>query len=348
MTNPLDSANVYTDLQGLDQLRLSANKNDPKALEAVAKQFEALFIQQMLKSMREASLAPGAFDSQEGHLYLDMFDKQISLIMAQGKGMGLADILVKQLRSTSQQVANLQQKHDQMLTRGQKAQPVSALQPASAKGQSQVSQLKPASIAEPTSTTVVTAPDTSAKTLVTHTDFEKSEFSTPEAFVQALWPLAQQAGQQLGVAPKVLLAQAALETGWGKGIIKDANGHSSYNLFGIKSGVSWPGMSISVPTLEFHNDIPVREKAQFRAYAGYAESFQDYVQLIQSSPRYYMALQQASDPLQYTRALQQAGYATDPEYSNKIMGIFSGSPMQQALDRIKLSSGRTITNEGRS
>jgi flagellar protein FlgJ len=305
---------------------VSADKNDPKALEAAAKQFEALFIQQMLKSMRDASLADGAFDSDEGRMYLDMFDKQISLTMAQGKGFGLADMLVKQLRTTAGKVEDI---HSQQHS----AHETSANNPAFSSPGSAIQHdalQKAASVVSQQTKTV---------------EIDKAAFATPQAFVQGLWPLAQKAGQQLGVAPKVLLAQAALETGWGKNINKCADGSSSYNLFNIKAGERWPGNDVNVTTHEFHDDVAVKEDARFRAYSGFAESFDDYVAFIKSNPRYQSALQQASDPQQYTHELQRAGYATDPEYSRKIMGVMNGLPMQQALETVKLSLGETITSK---
>ena len=337
MTTSFDSASVYTDFQGLDQIRLSAGKNDPKALEAAAKQFEALFIQQMLKSMRDASLSEGAFDSNEGRMYLDMFDKQISLVMAQGKGMGLADMLVKQLRITSRKVEDIHKKQtDTSSTDQDAAHTLAPLSKAAAPLPAKQNVSAVANVLEPKSAVDAAQEKPAATT-------NNTDFSTPETFVEGLWPLAQQAAKQLGVEPKVLLAQAALETGWGRNINKHADGHSSYNLFNIKSDEAWPGDAVSVSTLEFHDGIAVREKARFRAYNGYGDSFKDYVQFIKSNPRYYSALQQASNPAQYTRALQQAGYATDPQYSNKIMGIVNGSPMQEALEKVKLSQGETIT-----
>ena len=337
MTTSFDSASVYTDFQGLDQIRLSAGKNDPKALEAAAKQFEALFIQQMLKSMRDASLSEGAFDSNEGRMYLDMFDKQISLVMAQGKGMGLADMLVKQLRITSRKVEDIhKQQTDTSSTNPDAAHTLAPLPKAAAPLPAKQNASVVADVLQPNSA-VETVQEKPAATT------NNTDYSSPETFVQGLWPLAQQAAKQLGVEPKVLLAQAALETGWGRNINKHADGHSSYNLFNIKSDEAWSGDAVSVSTLEFHDGIAVREKARFRAYSDYGDSFNDYVQFIKSNPRYYSALQQASNPAQYTRALQQAGYATDPQYSNKIMGIVNGSPMQQALEKVKLSQGETIT-----
>ena len=347
MTIPINSADVYTDFQGLDKLRVAADKNDPQAMVAAAKQFEALFIQQMLKSMREASLAQGAFDSDEGRVYLDMFDKQISLTMAQGKGLGLADMLVKQLRNTVGKVEDIHNKQTTSTPANSDAALMPGLSPGKTAQRDTVhnASLHNASLETPAVQNSQTHTQSLATEQTQHTSAEITDFPTPESFVQHLWPLAQRAGQQLGVEPKVLLAQAALETGWGRNINKNADGSSSYNLFNIKSDGRWQGDAVNVSTLEFRDGIAVKEAARFRAYSGYAGSFNDYVDFIQSNPRYHTALQQAEDPERYSHALQQAGYATDPGYANKIMGIVNGVPMQQALETIKISMGETITSK---
>jgi flagellar protein FlgJ len=160
--------------------------------------------------------------------------------------------------------------------------------------------------------------------------------NTPQEFAQHLWPLAKAAAKKLGVAPEVILAQAALETGWGKKITQSTSGESSHNLFNIKADGRWQGGKVSVPTLEYRDGVAVRESAQFRAYDSYEESFADFVSFIKSSPRYQSALAVADDPRSFTRELSAAGYATDPEYSRKIMNIADGEPLKNALGSIKI------------
>jgi flagellar protein FlgJ len=150
-------------------------------------------------------------------------------------------------------------------------------------------------------------------------------FSSPEQFVERLMPLAEKASDALGVDPRVLVAQAALETGWGRAIIRDANGQSSNNLFNIKAGTGWQGERVAVQTMEYRNGLPQPERAEFRAYASLEQSLDDYVQFIQDNPRYEDALSQAGKPVAYLQELQRAGYATDPEYADKIEQIFSGN-----------------------
>jgi flagellar rod assembly protein/muramidase FlgJ len=153
--------------------------------------------------------------------------------------------------------------------------------------------------------------------------------ASPEDFIQQLWPCAQEAGKALGVDPKHLLAQAALETGWGKSLPCDVDGTPSFNFFGIKAGDSWQGDSVSAKTLEFKGGVPLPQKAKFRAYDSPAESFRDYVEVLRNNPRYADALNTGSDTKAFTRALQRGGYATDPRYAMKIETIAQNLPISE-------------------
>ncbi|WP_439134338.1 flagellar assembly peptidoglycan hydrolase FlgJ, partial [Pseudomaricurvus sp.] len=156
---------------------------------------------------------------------------------------------------------------------------------------------------------------------------------TLESFKEHLLLLARKAAEALGVHGEVLLSQAALETGWGKHLIKDESGQNSYNLFGIKADSSWQGDKAVVSTLEYRDGVPVRERASFRAYSSFAESFQDYVSFIKNNSRYQEALKAASDAVEYVKGLQQAGYATDPKYADKIIGIVEQHFPERLKDR---------------
>ncbi|MEP7242557.1 MAG: glucosaminidase domain-containing protein [Gammaproteobacteria bacterium] len=144
---------------------------------------------------------------------------------------------------------------------------------------------------------------------------------TPEEFVKSVWPGAQAAGQLLGIDPNNLVAQAALETGWGRSIPKDASGNSSFNLFGVKTGAQWAGSSVDVRTLEYEHGIPVPRTDKFRAYDSSNDSFNDYVALLRDNPRYAGALNTGSDTAAFASALQKGGYATDPAYAEKLKAI---------------------------
>jgi len=161
-------------------------------------------------------------------------------------------------------------------------------------------------------------------------DEEAVHRGDPRAFVDQLMPLARRAAGRLGVAPEVLVAQAALETGWGRYVIRDERGRSSHNLFNIKAGGGWDGPTVRKRTLEYADGVARMERAAFRAYPDFAASFQDYVEFIAGRPRYREALAQAGDPAGYLRALAQAGYATDPRYADKILAILEREPVLKA------------------
>jgi flagellar protein FlgJ len=158
---------------------------------------------------------------------------------------------------------------------------------------------------------------------------------SPESFLGQLWPVAEEAAARLNLAPEALLAQAALETGWGRHVIRHRSGHSSHNLFGIKADARWDGDRIRVSTLEYREGVALQTRANFRAYASFEDSFADYVDFLQRNPRYREALAKTDDPKAYFAALQQAGYATDPAYAEKIQKILESEPMQRTRRAIK-------------
>lgn len=276
MTAP--PVSFYADPQGLTSLKSEARAQDPRALKEVAKQFESLFTQMLMKSMRESNKAlsngDSLFGSDQADFYQDMFDQQMAVHLSQGQGLGLADMLVRQLSGGT----------------GLKAAGVS--QNISSAGSSLTSQASSPSVA-----------------------------SSKEDFIRQMLPHAQKAARELGVDPQALVAQAALETGWGKSVPCNADGTCSYNLFGIKAGSSWNGATAKVPTLEFEDGVAVRKVDSFRAYASPADSFADYARMIRSNPRYQDALNAGSDVAGFAAALQDGGYATDPAYARKIVAV---------------------------
>jgi flagellar protein FlgJ len=154
----------------------------------------------------------------------------------------------------------------------------------------------------------------------------------PEQFIEALWPVASEAAARLNLQPDALLAQAALETGWGKHVMKRGYG-SSHNLFGIKADQRWDGDKVQVSTLEYKDGVALKTRAAFRSYGSFADSFNDYVEFVSSNPRYAGALAASGDAKAYFRELQQAGYATDPAYAEKIARILDSEPMRAARNQ---------------
>jgi len=275
MTGP-SNINFFADFQGLASLKNDAKDKAPTALKEAARQFESLFTQMLLKSMRDANKSFGEdslFGSDQGDMYQDMFDDQIAMQLSKGKGLGLADMLVRQLQGGVQS-------------------------------------------AEKTSAPATSAPAADSHALTT----------SKEDFLRQLRPHAEQAARELGVDPNALLAQAALETGWGRSV-------PSNNLFGIKAGSDWSGATVSVPTLEFEEGIPVRRVERFRAYDSPADSFRDYAALIRDSSRYASARGAGDNVEAFATALQQGGYATDPHYAQKIAAV--ASEVRARSDAIK-------------
>lgn len=291
----VSSASIYTDFQGLAGLRRAARERSPEALRETARQFESLFIQMMVKSMRQTVSGEGLFDSDQVRFFQGMFDQQVSLDLAQRGGLGLAEVLYRQLGSD----------------------PAQSLGPLS----------------EPYAPGVTGSGDRVAGSAPPVVSPPYTE--SPESFVSELWPHAVRAGRALGVAPDVLIAQSALETGWGRKVIRDRNGEPSHNLFGIKADGAWKGRRNIVSTLEYQDGVAVRRQAAFRAYDSPAQGFEDYVSFLSSNPRYRQALAQGADPQAYVKALQDAGYATDPAYADKILSIMSAGSFHSRIDPLK-------------
>lgn len=341
---------TWTELSGFHQLRAQARSDGGKgALPAVAKQFEAIFTQMMLKSMRDANASMGSdiAGSEQVNSYRDMFDQQLSLSLANGhNGLGIAKMLVRQLGGKPDAADATTAGASQGLplsTAGVLNANVRALlqlgasgEPADSEGTGDAAGNIGMS-AMPSTADVGSswrhALDRMAQGAldVAGTAAKLLPGGDPVNFVRALAPHAAVAAKQLGVSVRALLAQAALETGWGKHLPSHGDGSSSNNLFGIKAGGSWGGDKVSVPTLEYENGVAVRKRDQFRAYDSPSESFADYARLLVDSPRYAQALGQGENIAGFARALVRGGYATDPSYVAKITAIANSAQMREAL-----------------
>lgn len=334
----IQQARIYTDFSGLNELKSQARTDKKAALEEVARQFESLFIGEMMKSMRKAGdvFSEGNYlNSNESEHYRDMFDNQLSLSLAgQRGGTGLAEALVRQL---SRQIPGMSEEGQKLS--GHKAtladydRSVPVLSRALPEQVKEVNRIAPAESAEQT------APVTDDLAPL------PSKFSSPEAFVRELLPLAERVAKESGIDPRVMIAQAALETGWGKHMIEGEGASPSHNLFGIKADHRWQGDSVNIATTEFREGVPMSERASFRAYPDYEASFRDYVEFLESNPRYRDVLASADQPEVFAQKLQDAGYATDPEYGAKIRRIMNGdSLMTLSMDNAN-SMGNTEAEE---
>lgn len=308
--------NAY-DLNGLQALRKGAQDNDRQALEETAKHFESIFVNMMMKSMRSAGevLADkeSPFNSQQVKFYRDMHDQQMATNLATTGSIGLAEVIVQQLDPQGSNIlpasilrdnANLSDINNFSRAR------VTQAQDNAIRNQSLTQNMSPGS--QPA---------------------KRSGFDSPEDFVRNLMPIAEQAAQKIGLDPKAMVAQAAVETGWGQFVIHSGEGKNSHNLFGVKASRGWQGDKNYIDTLEFENGTAQKTKAPFRAYDSFADSMNDYVAFLQSSPRYKQALQQTDDPQKYFSELQKSGYATDPAYAEKVMSVYNSDRLSQGSNK---------------
>lgn len=345
----------YLDPNSLNSIKAMGRDKDPQALKEVAKKFEAMFVQQMLKTMREANAAFGEgnyFDSQATHFHRDMLDQQMVLNLTSGSGIGLADHFYKQMLQNYGAGMKPEAAVSDSSARGSLQQTDGMLEQAVeyTKSGSSADKMPSADDLDDWVNNFIRMSDNSQlQTLFSEGDAEEktqppmhygignfpalpstapashsrggqksSISSTQENFVMMLKPHAEKAAAELNINPDVLIAQVALETGWGKHVIHNKQGENSFNLFNIKAGSQWQGDKVNVSTLEYRDGIAANEKADFRKYTDYADSFSDYVRLMKNNSRYEQVLQKGGDSAAYAEALQSAGYATDPEYAQKI------------------------------
>lgn len=275
-------SDLAADSRSLDALRRQAGRDPQQSIKSAARQFEALFMQMVLKSMRDATPKSGLFDSSAGDLYAGMLDQQRANTLA-GR-TGLAEMIERQL--------------------------VRHIQPQ-----------KPSAV-KPATETVTTATERASPAAVsTRKPTGLGDATVQSVFVNRMWDHALVAQRETGLPAKFIIGQAALESGWGQREITGADGIRSYNLFGIKAGGGWKGRTVDALTTEYENGVPVRKTERFRAYNSYAEAFRDWARLLSGSSRYAGVLAQGGDAAGFAHGLQRAGYATDPNYGTKLKQV---------------------------
>ena len=299
-------ANTYTDLNALASLKNAPTS--PATIKAVSEQVEAMFLQMMLKSMRDASDAAGEPTSNETGMYQDMFDKQVALTLSKRQDLGIARLFERQLGGKSTDGKALDGKALALKNLG-----------AAAAGAAPSSQLKQLPKSSPDSHSG-TPPPTGANFSERASDF-----------VQQVMPTIRQAAAAIGVNPLGMLAQAALETGWGQRMPRTADGNSSLNLFGVKAGGDWSGARAVADTVEISDGVAKQTRTAFRAYGSIEESVGDFARLLATSPRYREAVAAGSNATAYIQHIAQAGYATDPDYANKLNEVLNSGTLQAAL-----------------
>lgn len=278
------------DTRALNQLKYQAGENGVAASKEAAKQFESLFMREMIKSMREATMKSGLFEnSQQTDLGTDMLDQQLSVSMS-GLPGGLSEAISRQL---SRQMGG---------------------------GDTQLSVPSTLSLARSTQTAAAANRPISSTPAATG-PVPKGR----DDFVQFHETAAERVAKESGIPASFMLGQAGHETGWGKSEIRNADGSNSFNLFGIKATKGWTGKVAEITTTEYIDGAPRKVAAKFRAYDSFEDSFRDYARLINQSPRYEQARAQTGSVEGYAAALQKAGYATDPAYARKLGGAIQSA-----------------------
>lgn len=322
MKLPVDTGFI-NDLSQLDSLRKQATTgtsgDQQKALKGAANQFESIFTQMLFKSMRDANQAfkSDLIDNRTTQFYQQMADEQMSSALSNQGALGLADLIVSQLKGAQGEKNSIKSAESEASLN----LPKSAIQPSTAPEEKE-NLSQPSQVGDPSKDISPLGTQASAQgEKIANVAQKPFEFKTPSDFVRGLMPLAQSAAKALKVNPMLLLAQAALETGWGKKVIANPQG-TSHNLFNIKADKSWNGDKIGKPTIEYQDGIAKKQRAEFRAYPSFQDSFDDFAKFLKENPRYRNALSQTQQPEQFMRAIHQSGYATDPRYADKVLRVF--------------------------
>jgi flagellar protein FlgJ len=338
-------ADFYLNQHQFSDMKLGARNESIETTRAVAEQFESLFVQQMLAAMRSAATVDESRHSSTVDFYQEMYDKQLALSISQQGGLGIAEMLLRQLPGGDK--PPLATGKGGNFVPADRVQAIDRVQPGTGLTMEEL----PATKSKDTSLPIAyqnnayEAQNPAVKVSKFRTDdlktdgsIEQSQSSVgsqqrwnePKNFVSDLWPHAEQAAKTIGISAQALVAQSALETGWGKHTMRFSDGKPAFNVFGIKAGSNWTGATLAKPTLEFRDGVMQTEVAHFRAYDSITQALDDYVEFIQSSPRYQSALQHEGSDERYFDGLQKGGYATDPEYANKIIGIMQGKTLAES------------------
>lgn len=301
-------------------------RRDPQGgLRAAAQQFEAMFMQMVLKSMRDATPQDGLLNSDQSRFYTSMLDQQLAQNMATtGQGLGFAKLIEQQLGRNLQSSESAEKAALSANAADGKTLPLAALRQSQSSGYSRYKWEGNPAADDGSKVSASMREGKAANSL------GKGVQSTTKEFVDRVWPHAVEASRTTGIPPQFLVAHAALESGWGKHEIRRADGTSSCNLFGIKAGKSWEGATVEVATTEYVGGKAQSERAKFRSYESYADAFRDYANLLRNNSR-FGAVIGSQDGTEFARRLQQAGYATDPRYAEKLASIINGSTLRQAL-----------------
>lgn len=326
-----EQASIYSDLGSLNSIREQGLSDEYGAVKKAAKEFEAFFMNMMLKSMRQSAAVLGENSltgSEEEKMFIGMMDEQMSADLSQQGHLGIADLMMSQLSKQYQKESVTESSFNNTRVETKTVDvPRPKLEEKTSK--TVAPELTNKEVKSVEVNKIINKVESKKIAVEMVKPEKKSLFNEVTDFISGLLPYAQKAAEKLNVDPRVLIAQAALETGWGKFIMHDESGKPGFNLFGIKAGKNWSGDSIKINTLEVENQQFKKVNASFRKYEGFSESFDDYVSFLKQNPRYQKAIESADNANEYVKQLQASGYATDPNYANKIMKIFEYSDLQK-------------------
>jgi flagellar protein FlgJ len=403
VSSPTD---FYLNQSQYSEMKLGARNQSSETTKAVAQQFESLFVQQMLGSMRSAATVDESSQSSTAEFYQEMYDKQLAVSLSKNGGLGIAKMLLQHLPGGSQVSADGitkdQQTKDQLTLisgKGGNSLPMGTMpltdhlalvnrsglnrfesysseahplksnlselnqtvthQLASIEPRPQALKAFPTMLPSVYQTDVYEAQNPAVKVHqfkiddlpVSESDAvlaqqvgSEQRWDSPNYFVSDLWPHAEKAANAIGISVQALVSQSALETGWGKHSMRFPDGQQAFNLFGIKAGSQWDGPTLIKPTLEFREGVMQTEMAHFRTYESIPEAFDDYVEFIQTSPRYQNALEHQGNDAHYLKELQQGGYATDPQYADKIINIMQGQTLSVSIQHLNTDQAQAKEN----
>jgi flagellar protein FlgJ len=386
VSSPTD---FYLNQHQYSDMKLGARNQSIETTKAVAEQFESLFVQQMLASMRSAVSVDESSQSSTVDFYQEMYDKQLAVSISKQGGLGIAKMLLQQLPGGNQPGVDkpgadhaTSDKLTLITGNGGKSLPIGTVPKIAdlpfvnllatnlqvtnqieVKAQliptQEISLPIPLAIPSVYLTDAYQTQNQAVKVRQFQTgDLPASEsdavsanqvgseqrWSKPDRFISDLWPHVQKAADAIGISAQALVAQSALETGWGKHSMRFPDGQQAFNLFGIKAGSHWDGPTLTKPTLEFVDGVMQTEMAHFRVYESIPDALDDYVEFIQASPRYQNALDHQGDDAHYLKQLQQGGYATDPQYANKIINIMQGQTLSTSIANLNFDQSLVMEN----
>jgi len=310
--NPALANRLAVDARSLEDLRQLSKSRSEASVRGAARQFEALFLGMLMKSMRDALPGHDMFTSNASRLATGMLDEQWTQTLS-GRGVGLADMMTKQLSRSQARLDYASHKTNRDSLHGSSGITTQGAADAAGGTNADNEQITQPSLAR----------SHGKSATVTGTPGLGNATGIARDFVRRMQAHANEAERSSGIPAHFVLGQAALESGWGRREILSADGTTTHNLFGIKAGRNWQGATVDVVTTEYVNGVPRKGVEKFRAYESYSEAFNDYVNLLTRNTRYAAAKAERDDAAVFAQRIQTAGYATDPAYARKLTQVIN-------------------------